>query len=237
MCVASRAQHPLTKGIGRGRFPSLKATSWRIQWVKDETRFLLFEHHICPSSGFVGVEIKIWSHIKIVITIALSDFVVTVYSSLYEQNVRSSVLPASGLDFLFAHASWIVTTNFSGIGLNISNQAHGLPFAVFSYRWTSRRQKRFVSYLIVIKIWRGRAKCTCCCGGVVECHLFVVQNNATPRQDCNRINIQVYQTQFKKKYVFLHLGPTDGFLCVGLVNYDITGLCDVTNSFSCIKCD
>ena len=99
---ASRAQRPLTMGIARRQFPSLRGTTWhnngRNAWngSRSEHIYATFTWRLLIFTG--------WNrkcHVKIVIKTDLPGFVVPVHSGLCEQYVKSLGLTPSRFAFLF----------------------------------------------------------------------------------------------------------------------------------------
>ena len=112
------AQRPLTTGIVRQQFLSLRGTKWRnngrCAWKGSR-----LEHraHMWRWLTFMGWNWKF--HVIIVIKTDLSGFVVPMHSGLCEQYVKSLGLTSLGFDFLFrTRLQCTGKTNPSRTGLN-----------------------------------------------------------------------------------------------------------------------
>ena len=97
---ASRALRPLTTGIVRRQFPSLRGTTrrnnGRSAWNGSRFEHIPFTWRLHTFTGW-----KWKCHVIIAIKADLSGFVVPMHSGLCEQYVKPLGLTHSGLDFLF----------------------------------------------------------------------------------------------------------------------------------------
>ena len=117
--LASRAQRPLTMGIVRQQFPSLRGTTWytngRSTWNGSPFEHI-FDFYI-EITTIHGVKLKM-SSITVIKT-NLSGFVVPMHSGLCKQYVKSLGRSASGFNFLFCtHPHALGTTTPFRTGLN-----------------------------------------------------------------------------------------------------------------------
>ena len=98
---ASRAQYPLTMGIVRRQFPSLRGTTWRNNGRNACKRL---SKHIYATFTWRLLIFTGWNrkcHVKIVMKTDLPGFAVPVHSGLCEQYVKSLRLTPTGFAFLF----------------------------------------------------------------------------------------------------------------------------------------
>ena len=135
---ASRAQRPLTTGMVRRQFPSLRGTTWRNNG-RSAWKGSRFEHIYAFYAKITNIHgVKLKMSFIIVIKTDLSGFVVPMHSGLCEQYVKSL-----GIWLPVSHTpSCIGTTNPSRTGLNPLNIAilgwgNGLsPLQCWAIIWT-----------------------------------------------------------------------------------------------------